>query len=242
MACSTRIRLMICCSLALVVLGVSAFTQHARAELDPVPLLQQALRFRVTIHVNPRTGFMLPAYHCRRAKGGCDARLLEFAHYLKDAGDRFELDPWLLAAMAFRESGLNPFAVGTVGERGILQLHPKNPTVKKIRFVRDEWYRTRCKNRIGACQKEVIEHAAHMLASSLRKCGGNMEDALGMYNTGRCGGSHRYAERVFVERGAMMRAVGLEENDSHEDTQFVRVSNISSRSSQSSGATLGALE
>ena len=69
-----------------------------------------------------------------------------------------------------------------------------------------------------------------------------MEDALGMYNTGRCGGSHRYAERVFVERGAMMRAVGLEENNLREDTQFVRVTNISTRSTQPSGATLGALE
>lgn len=197
-------------SLALACVLVAASTQFARAEMDPVPLLQQALRFRVTIHFNKRAGFMVPSYHCRRASEGCDARLLEFAQYLKDAGDRYDLDPWLLAAMAFRESGLNPFAVGAVGEVGILQLHPKNPRSKGVRFVRDAWYRQRCKKELGACQREVVERAAQLLARSLEKCGGNLESALGMYNSGKCRAKTRYSARVFGERLAMMKAVGLE--------------------------------
>lgn len=197
-------------SAALALALVASPTQFARAEMDPVPLLQQALRFRVTIHFNPRNGNMVAAYHCRRASEGCDARLLEFARYLKDAGDRYDIDPWLLAAMAFRESGLNPFAIGAVGEVGILQLHPKNPRSKGVRFVRDPWYRVRCKKQPGACQREVVERAAQLLARSLEKCGGDLESALGMYNSGRCRPNTRYSARVLGERLAMQKAVGLE--------------------------------
>jgi hypothetical protein len=205
---SRRIPILVCAVLALV--GGLAVTRQARAELDPVPLLQQALRFRVTIHVNPRTGFMLPAYHCRRAKEGCDQRLMEFARYLSEAGEQYEVDPWLLAAMAYRESSLNPFAVGGYGEAGILQLHPRSRTSKGVRFVRDTRYRTSCQRESGACQREVVERAAQMLRSSFEKCGGDMVKALGMYNTGKCGGNPPYAKRVLKERKLLLKAVGLE--------------------------------
>ena len=206
---STRIRILVC-AVSLALASALVVTPQARAELDPVPLLQQALRFRVTIHVHPRTGFMKPAYHCRRAKEGCDERLLEFARYLTDAGQQFEVDPWLLAAMAYRESSLNPFAVGGYGEAGILQLHPKSRTSKGVRFVRDTRYRATCKRELGACQREVVERAAQMLRSSLEKCGGDMTKALGMYNTGRCGGNPPYAARVYKERKLLLKAVGME--------------------------------
>ncbi|MEY4578260.1 MAG: hypothetical protein RL701_2963 [Pseudomonadota bacterium] len=212
MARSTGIRFVFraLCSLALTAAAVFSVTKFARAEVDPVPLLQQALRTRLTIWTNKRTGFMKPASHCRSAQGGCDARLLEFAQYLKDAGERFEIDPWLLAAMAYRESRLNPFAVGKVGERGILQLHPKNKRSKHVRFVTDSHYRAHCKRETGACQREVVERAAQMLATSLNKCGGDLEQALAMYNTGRCSGGHRYADRVLRERARLKQTVGLD--------------------------------
>jgi hypothetical protein len=35
-------------------------------------------------------------------------------------------------------------------------------------------------------------------------------DALGAYNTGRCGGNDAYAERVLRERDDLLRAVGLD--------------------------------
>lgn len=194
-------------------LAVASFVftlRPAQADVDASPLLQQAMRFRVTVHKNKRTGRALPIYHCRQATEGCDRRLLEFAHYLIDAGERFGIDPWLLAAMAFRESGMNPFAVGLVGERGILQLHPKNPRTKSVRFVRDEWYRQRCRKQTGACQREVVDQAAQILASSLDKCGGDLKKALGMYNSGKCGGNARYSARILAERDALKGAVGLE--------------------------------
>lgn len=189
--------------------AVVAAVANARADVDASPLLQRAIRFRVSVHTNKRTGNTIPVYHCRQAREGCDRRLLEFAHYLVDAGERNGIDPWLLAAMAFRESGMNPFAVGNVGELGILQLHPKNPRVRSVRFVRDQFYRQKCRKEAGACQAEVVDRAAEILARSMAMCGGDLNLALGAYNTGKCGGNTRYAERILSERDALKEAVGL---------------------------------
>jgi len=159
--------------------------------------------------VNRRSGRPIPAYHCRHAPGGCDQRLSAFAQYLLDAAERFEVDPWLMAAMALKESGLNPYALGSLGERGILQINPGRRDAREVRFIQDEWYRKRCRKQPGACQREVVEHAAGVLARSLERCP-DLVDALGAYNTGRCGGSVDYAERVLIERGELRRAAGLE--------------------------------
>jgi hypothetical protein len=194
--------------LVLSMIAGSFAVTNARADVDTSPLLQQAMRFRVSVHKR-RSGTSIPIYHCRQAHEGCDRRLLEFAHYLIDAGEKNGVDPWLLAAMAFRESGMNPFAVGAVGELGILQLHPKNPKVKTVRFVRDQYYRQRCRKELGACQREVVDRAAEILARSLEMCGGNLNLALGLYNSGKCGGNQKYADRILVERDALKEAVGL---------------------------------
>lgn len=204
---------------AVSLVAVTVAIRHARAEVDTSPLLQQAvdtspllqqaMRFRVAVHKNKRSGVSIPIYHCRQAREGCERRLTEFAHYLVDAGEKNGIDPWLLAAMAFRESGMNPFAVGAVGELGILQLHPKNPRVKSVRFLRDQYYRQRCRKQPGACQREVVDRAAEILARSMTMCGGDLYLALGAYNTGKCGGNRTYADRIIVERDALKNAVGL---------------------------------
>jgi hypothetical protein len=214
MSASNRLRLLACVGLAaLLTTSCLGATQSAQAEAGSISTpaqLQEALRSRLTVHVHQRTGERLATKHCRAAAEGCDTRLAEFAKYLSDAGEQFGLDSWLLAAMAFRESGLNPFAVGTHGEKGILQLHPKNRHAKDLPFVQDDAYRARCQHKAGACQREVVERGAEILASSLNKCGGNLEQALGMYNTGRCGGSASYARRALQERTRLMLLAGLE--------------------------------
>ena len=191
-----------------LVAGCAATATVAHADVDTSPLLQQAMRFRVAVH-KKKSGRSVPIYHCRQAAEGCERRLLEFAHYLIDAGERNGVDPWLLAAMAFRESGMNPFVVGAVGELGILQLHPKNPRVKNVRFVRDSYYRERCKKELGACQREIVDRAAEILARSMELCGGDLNMALGAYNTGKCGGNQKYADKILVERDRLRNAVGL---------------------------------
>jgi Transglycosylase SLT domain len=203
----------------LVLAGSVVAIRHARADVDTSPLLQQAvdtspllqqaMRVRVSVHKNTRSGRSIPIYHCRQAREGCDQRLTEFAHYIVDAGAKNGVDPWLLAAMAFRESGMNPWVVGAVGELGILQLHPKNPRTKSVRFVRDAYYRARCRKEAGACQREVVDRAAEILARSLAMCDGDLYRALGMYNSGKCGGNKPYADRILLERDKLKDAVGL---------------------------------
>lgn len=175
-----------------------------------VELLQSAIRARIAVSFNHRTGEAVPAAHCRHAAEGCERRLHEFAGYIAKSGARFGVDPWLMAAMAFRESGFNPFALGAVGEMGILQINPGRRDAKEVRFIQDEWYRKRCRKSPGACQAEVVDHAARVLARCMERCDGNVIDALGAYNTGRCGGNDRYAKRVIGERANLRRSVGLD--------------------------------
>jgi hypothetical protein len=168
--------------LSLMILIVCASVSSVRSQdamraatpnMSAVSLLQAAMRSRISMG-HDRGGNDVLAYHCRHASEGCDRRLAEFARYIVDAGQAYGIDPWLMAAMAFKESGLNPFAQGPVGELGILQIHPKRRDARQVRFIRDEWYRLRCHKEAGACQQEVVRHAAHVLARSIELCGGDV--------------------------------------------------------------------
>jgi soluble lytic murein transglycosylase-like protein len=181
----------------------------AKAADTEVEQLIGAMRARVSVGTDKR-GRTIPAYHCRHAVGGCDQRLSEFARYLVSAGKSYGIDPWVMAAMAFKESGFNPFAMGSLGELGILQINPGRKDARQVRFIRDKWYRTRCHKEPKACQQEVVNHAAHVLARSVELCGGDLEAALGAYNTGRCNGNRKYTKRVLDEVTELRRAAGLE--------------------------------
>jgi hypothetical protein len=181
---------------------------QAALERGTVNQLSQAMRARIAVSYT-KTGRTIPAYHCRHAPEGCETRLSTFAQYLVDAGTQHGIDPWLMAAMAFKESGFNPFALGSLGELGILQINPGRRDAKQVRFIRDEWYRRRCRKEPGACQREVIEHAAQLISRSLERCERDVKDALGLYNTGRCGGNDRYAKRILAERDELLKAAGL---------------------------------
>lgn len=185
--------------------------QLAAANANSAPqLLLRAIQTRIAVSYDRRSGRTIPASHCRHAPGGCEKRLAAFAEYLVDVGTRRGTDPWLMAAMAFKESGFNPFALGSVGELGLLQINPERKDANGVRFVRDEWYRKRCRNEPGACQREVIDHAAQVLSRSFQRCNGDVVGALGAYNTGRCAGNLSYAKRVLDERVELRTAVGLE--------------------------------
>jgi len=133
---------------------------------------------------------------CRIAHGGCEERIKLFVGYILDASDAYNINPWLLAAMAFNESRFNPFAEGpTVSSRGILQINPRTKRGRASAFVRNgrraERFRKKCKTIPGNCQREIVFFAADHIDSAVRRCG-SVAAGLSMYNTGRCDVRRKY--------------------------------------------------
>lgn len=146
--------------------------------------------------------------YCRKAPGGCRARLEAFADLMVAACAVNGCDPWTLAAQAMRESRVNPDAEGPGGERGILQIHPRRREVRESQMLgawfRDPKYRNAClSERVDACQGAIVWTAAEIMGRSLRRClasgASDVEAcALSFYNTGRpdTGAGLRYARAV----------------------------------------------
>lgn len=160
-----------------------------------------------------------PVEHCRNAgpriPGGdrwarCSARMRAFASLFVEAGTVHQVDPWLLAAQASRESGLHPWAEGGAGEVGIMQLHPRG-VGRETAALLVRAGRARCERRADACQRPVIERAAAHLRRAIERCGGDEACALSVYNTGRPASENglAYARRV-LSRRAQLRAWALE--------------------------------
>ncbi|MDH5493035.1 MAG: lytic transglycosylase domain-containing protein [Myxococcales bacterium] len=162
--------------------------------------MARALDLRLTVWRG--SGRVVHAAHCREHRGGCRARIAAMARLFATVSRRHGVDPFLLAAVALRESGLNPFAEGGAGERGIVQLHPRG-VGSRVRFVRNDAYRSRCRRSADACQEEVLDAGAALIAASMERCGGAAE-GLGAYNTGRCGETG-YSRRVLRERLRLLR-------------------------------------
>lgn len=173
----------------------------AAAERDEVALrLARALQKRLTVWRTP-SGGMVHVSHCRAVRGGCRARIAAFARWMVELSREHDVDPFVLAAIAVRESGLDPFAEGSAGERGIVQLHPRG-IGRAVRFVRSAAYRRRCARSPGACQREILEVGVRHLASAVSRCG-SLEAGLGAYNTGVCG-DNAYSRRVMRERTRLL--------------------------------------
>lgn len=183
----------VCTIVSIPLLGPSGVAQERPDE--EVVALARALDARLTVWKKP-DGTVVHARHCRTIREGCRARIVKFSQWMVEAARRQGIDPFLLAAMAVRESGLDPFATGGVGERGLIQLHPKG-VGNGVRFVRSEAYRRHCRHRAGACQQEVIEAGARYVAEAIEHCGG-VAEGLGAYNTGNCG-ANDYSRRVLDE-------------------------------------------
>jgi len=167
---------------------------------DSVLALERALDRRMTVWRSERR--VVYVQHCRSALGGCPSRVTAFAQMIGAASREHTIDPFLLAAVAVRESGMNPLAAGAAGERGIVQLHPRGPGAG-VRFVQSEAYRRHCERQPGVCQDEVLQAGARLLSRSIDRCG-SVRDALGLYNRGECGETD-YSTRVMSERQRLLR-------------------------------------
>ncbi len=164
--------------------------------------LYEAMRSRLTL------GSGYPVAHCRysgrpRAMdladpwSRCRPRLEAFAQLFDEAAEDHNVDPWLLLAIAVRESGLHPHAEGSIGERGLVQLHPRG-VGRRVPFVRNDQYFRQCRVRRDGCQREVLQEGASHLRGWIDRCGSEAS-ALGGYNRGRCGVTS-YSRRVLAER------------------------------------------
>jgi hypothetical protein len=133
---------------------------------------------------------------CRIAYGGCRQRIEALAGYILDTADKYELNPWLMAAVAYNESKFHPFAVGpTVGSMGVFQINPKTRRGKRLRFITNPLYRNRCRRVIGNCQQKIVDAGGAMLRGSIDKCNG-LAAGLSMYNTGRCDFRRKYIKNT----------------------------------------------
>jgi hypothetical protein len=153
------------------------------------PQLARALAHSMAIWQRP-SGGVIYIHHCRTAPGGCVKRVRGLAGELERAGRTHRVDPWLLAAIAIRESGLNPSAVGRAGEQSIMQLHPRSAHGRRLA--------TACRRAPTRCEAAAIWIAAEHLRASIDRCGSEAS-ALGAYNSGRCVESD-YARRVLARR------------------------------------------
>lgn len=135
--------------------------------------------------------------HCRRAHGGCAARVRRMAAIFVRAGAAHDIDPWLLVALALRESGGNPDAIGARGERGLMQLHPGSRAGRDAARL--------CRVRPDACSAILVDGAARVLRASIDRCG-SVESGLVRYRTGHCGEPDAYARSVLARRDRLRGA------------------------------------
>lgn len=158
--------------------------------------LRRAFVARMTVHVR-RDGTRVLARRCREGPVPCEARIAAFARMLTEAAHQHGLDPFLLGALAWRESGLDPSAVNRSGAAGIVQLHPRG-VGRGMRFVVDRDYRRRCQQELEACQGPIVARGAEALAHAIVRCG-SVRSALGAYATGHCTERPRHIDRVLEE-------------------------------------------
>jgi len=164
--------------------------------------LARAIDARLIVREN-REGKPIHIRHCRVTDGGCRARIATLSRIITETSNRAGVDPFLTAAIAMRESGLNPLAVSPVGARGVVQLNPKYRG-KTVPFVYNESYREQCSTRPGACQREVIEAGLGLLQWATERCGGDIQKGLAWYNSGRCA-KNGYSSGVLSERRRLLR-------------------------------------
>ena len=89
---------------------------------------------------------------------------------IEEAAAKYDLDPNLLAAMAFKESAFNPTAVSRRGAQGILQLMPRTAKALGVQNAFDP--------------RQNIFGGAKYVRQLMDRFDGNVELVLASYNLG----------------------------------------------------------
>lgn len=160
---------------------VAALVAPARAEQDALDRdnIARAIEKRHRIPWYEKQGKVKHWHACRTAPGGCAVHVLAISGYIVEAARKNELDPYLLAAVAWKESRFVAYATGDVKERGVFQIHPK--TRSNFEFLANP----ACEKKQGQCQQEVVDYGAQLLVRYSDRCG-SLDGGLSAWNTGRC--------------------------------------------------------
>lgn len=172
--------------------------QHQQAStVTYIDLLKEATKLAILddliISEMPRTY----ARSCTERPYGCEAHVEAIVELFFSQYQQRGIDPLILAAMAKHETNYNPFAVNeSTGAAGLIQLMPGSHFAEGISFIHNPRYRHACKQERSACQQEVLDASLTLLERSIRRCDNSLRHGLGMYGSGSCTGSRRFANYV----------------------------------------------
>ena len=124
----------------------------------------------------------------------CEQHAHHVAEVCEQAGEALGVDPWLLAALTYRESRWDPERVSRTGDSGIAQLNPRSRWGRRARAL--------CSLRPEDCDLFQVVEAAALLRTERARCG-SWRGALSAYHRGRCQGGESYAARVLRMKGKL---------------------------------------
>lgn len=102
----------------------------------------------------------------------CGVSAAKYTPHVIRAAERYDLDPRLLVSSMRQESDCDPNATGALGELGQMQLKRFTWATKGYDHLSDEELRKPSIN---------IRLGARHIRNCLRKCGGSLAGALGLY-------------------------------------------------------------
>ncbi len=130
---------------------------------------------------------------------GAVGRAEQLAAYFADAAKATGIDPFLLTALGYAETRFDGARIGGVGERGIMQLHPRY-TLGKRYAAESRGLPQDQKDRLS------IFLGADALRHGLKVCG-RRAHAIGFYRSGRCVAGPG-ARNVYAIKRRLLRAAG----------------------------------
>ena len=143
-----------------------------------------------------------PIASFRNHELGPEGRATELATYFVDAARESHIDVFTLTAIAWSETNFDSSRVGKIGERSIMQLHPRTAAGRLyIRAMRRGWPR-------ADLDVLAINLGSDAYRHGLEVCGFNRPRyALGFYRSGRCVAGPA-VQRVMVARYKLLKASG----------------------------------
>lgn len=135
--------------------------------------------------------------YARQLGSAPEARAEEIAAAIVDAANDYGVDPALLAALAWRESGFDPSRVSKFGAFGLFQAHP--------RWWGQELF-GQCMDSPSTCLQSQARIGAKALAYYLYTCR-TPARAVTAYRSGKCGPTNDETRKVLHVR-AQIRALG----------------------------------